>query len=226
MAVLSSVAHTSHQLLIRLLEDPQFVRSGSGEEMAAQLASISGVRNQTEEIALLLDAVAATRRVARTPPCKRKSCWESPTDSSRSTAGCRSISLGTAGRPDARCGWPRRPKQSAVDARRSEQDRVAAIRLLGCFGREFSDATLRQLLSPANPEGVQSMAVDALSQYSGDEIAQELLERWKEYTPSVRTEVVRALLSREPWTLAYLHRLQSRTVGRVAPAAAAADAAA
>ncbi|HEV3299289.1 MAG TPA: c-type cytochrome, partial [Planctomycetaceae bacterium] len=104
-------------------------------------------------------------------------------------------------------------KQSAVDARLPEQDRVTAIRLLGCFGREFSDATLRQLLSPANPEGVQSMAVDALSQYNGDEIAQELLEHWKEYTPGVRTEVVRALLSREPWTLAYLHRLQAEPSG-------------
>src|SRR4029077_4847511 len=57
-AVLSSVAHTSHELLIRLLQDPQFVSSGSGEAIAAQLASISGVRNQTAEIALLLDAVA------------------------------------------------------------------------------------------------------------------------------------------------------------------------
>jgi putative heme-binding domain-containing protein len=57
------------------------------------------------------------------------------------------------------------------------------------------------------------MAVDALSQYSGDEIAQALLQRWKEYTPSVRSEVVRALLSREPWTLAYLHRLQTEPSG-------------
>ncbi len=35
------------------------------------------------------------------------------------------------------------------------------------------------------------------------------MERWKEYTPGVRTEVVRALLSREPWTTAYLQRLQA-----------------
>ena len=104
-------------------------------------------------------------------------------------------------------------RASALDARLSEGERVAAIRLLGCFGRDFSDAALRQLLSPTNPEGVQSTAVEALSQYNTAEIASELLEHWKEYTPSVRAEVVRALLSREPWTLAYLHRLQTEPSG-------------
>ncbi len=69
------------------------------------------------------------------------------------------------------------------------------------------------MLSPTNPEGVQSTAVEALSQYNTAEIAQELLEHWKEYTPGVRAEVVRALLSREPWTLAYLHRMQAEPSG-------------
>jgi putative membrane-bound dehydrogenase-like protein len=211
-AVLSSVAHTSHQLLIRLLEDPQFVRSGNGREMAAQLASISGVRNQTEEIALVLDAAAAL-------------------GGSKSASPQTEIVLGIAGglkqvngrlqlnssatRPGDRMlvRLAESAKLSALDSHLPDGKRVAAIRLLGCFTRDFSGSTLRQLLSPSNPEWIQTTAVEALAQYGNDEIAQDLLERWKEYTPDVRSEVVRALLSRERWTLAYLRRLQSEPSG-------------
>src|SRR5580700_6199848 len=217
-AVLSSVAHTSHQLLIRLLEDPTFVSSGSGEEMAAQLAAISGVRNQSEEITRLLDAVAALD-AGNNGPAKnyrgkigalqaeivfgvakglKQVDGRLPFHPASSRAGERMlVRLAEAA------------KQTAADVHRSEQERAEAIHLLGCFDRDVADATLREQLSPANPEGVQSSAVDALSQYGNPEIAQELLERWKEYTPGVRTEVVRALLSREPWTIAYLRRLQA-----------------
>jgi putative membrane-bound dehydrogenase-like protein len=212
MAVLSSVAHSSHELLIRLLEDPQFVSSGSGQEMAAQLAAISGVRNQTQEIALLLDAVAAlggskngllqTEIVLGIANGLKQDNGRLQLDRSSARSGDRMLVQ-----------LAETAKRSALEGRLSEGQRVAAIRLLGCFGRDFSDGTLRQLLSPANPEGVQSMAVDALSQYSGDEIAKALLEPWKEYTPGVRAEVVRALLSREPWTIAYLHRMQAEPSG-------------
>ena len=57
-AVLSSVAETSHELLIRLLAEPGFVASGTGAEIAERLAYIVGVRNRPDEMARLLDAVA------------------------------------------------------------------------------------------------------------------------------------------------------------------------
>ena len=57
MAVLSSVAETSDELLIRLLSDRAFVASSTGAEMAEKLAYIVGVRNRLEEIGKLLDAV-------------------------------------------------------------------------------------------------------------------------------------------------------------------------
>jgi putative membrane-bound dehydrogenase-like protein len=211
-AVLSSVAHTSHQLLIRLLDDPAFVSSGSGSEMAAQLASISGVRNQADEIARLLDAVAAldpvknselqTEIVLGIAKGLKQVDGRLQLNPTSSRAGDRMlVRLAQAA------------KKSAIADSLGEQQRVEAIRLLGCFGRDFADATLRELLAPANPEGVQSTAADALSQYADPQIGQALLERWKEYTPSVRTEVVRTLLSRESWTIAFLHRLQAEPSG-------------
>ena len=57
-AVLSSVAETSHELLIRLLAEPGFVASGTGADIAERLAYIVGVRNRPDEMATLLDAVA------------------------------------------------------------------------------------------------------------------------------------------------------------------------
>ena len=63
--MLSSVAETSHELLIRLLADRRFVASSTGADMAEKLAYIVGVRNRPDEIGKLLDAVAALRNPAR-----------------------------------------------------------------------------------------------------------------------------------------------------------------
>jgi putative membrane-bound dehydrogenase-like protein len=207
-AVLSSVAQTSHQLLTRLLDDPRFVKSIDGRELAAQLASISGVRNRSDEIAEILDAVAVLKG-AKTVELQKETVLGL-------AAGMKQVDGWLAIRPSASRPGERllfklvnEAKAVAGDPGQMEYRRVEAIRLLGCFRREVSGSTLRDLLAPIHPEGVQIAAVEALSQYKDREIADELLERWKEYTPNVRTEVVRALLSREPWTLAYLRRLKS-----------------
>ena len=56
---------------------------------------------------------------------------------------------------------------------------------------------------------MQSSAVAALAGYADQDIASILIEHWKESTPGVRLEIVRTLLSREPWTLAYLRLVRT-----------------
>lgn len=207
-AVLSSIAETSHELLIRLLSDRSFVASSTGADMAEKLAYITGVRNRPDEMGKLLDAVAALGN--STEAALQRQIAQGIGDGLKQVNGFLRLDNGFQ-RPGDRLLRTlfEKSKESAADARHWDGDRIAAIRLLACFPRTASGPTLIDLLSPASPEGVQTSAVAALAGYNDDDIASVLLDRWRESTPGVRLEIVRALLSREPWTLAYLRLAKS-----------------
>jgi putative membrane-bound dehydrogenase-like protein len=207
-AVLSSVAETSHELLIRLLADRSFVASSAGADMAEKLAYIAGVRNRPDEIGKLLDAVAALENPA--DAALQSQIVLGVGDGLKQINGFLQLDSHSK-RPGEKLleSLVDKSKQTAIDARKWDGERISAIRLLGCFPRGVSGSTLTDLLSPANPEGVQTSSVAALAGYSDADIASVFLDRWKESTPGVRLEVVRALLSREPWTLAYLRVAKS-----------------
>ena len=154
--------------------------------------------------------------IRRTPRCRRKSC-RAIGDGLKQVNAFLSPAAVPSGAGDRLLRTLlEKSKQTAADSRQWDGERIAAIRLLACFPRAASGATLTDLLSPASPEGVETTAVAALAGYSDDDIAAVLLDRWKESTPGVRLEIVRALLSREPWTLAYL-RLAETDPSAAAP---------
>jgi putative heme-binding domain-containing protein len=212
-AVLSSAAQTAHELLIQLLNDRRFLASSTGYEIAEKLAFIVGARNHSEERDSLFDALARLRN-----PADRRlqsqivegvgdglkqvnAHLELPADTKRPGDGLLHALVDQA-------------KQTVTNVRKTDENRVADIRLLGCFQRSVSGPMLTGLITPENSERVQMAAVGALAGYGDADIASTLLDRWKEYSPGVRIEVVRTLVSREPWTLAYLRFIQK------APAAA------
>jgi putative membrane-bound dehydrogenase-like protein len=215
MAVLSSVAETSHELLVLLLSDRGFVASSTGAEMAEKLAYIVGVRNRPAEIGKLLDAVAELHGVQDVS--LQTQIAQGIGDGLKQVNGFLPFD-GTSQRPGDRLlrSLLEQAKTTAADARHWDGDRIAAIRLLACFARRVSGPTLTALLAPSSPEGVESTAVEALAGYANDDIASLFLEHWKESTPGVRSEIVRALLSREPWTVALL-TLAKTDASAVAP---------
>jgi putative membrane-bound dehydrogenase-like protein len=207
-AVLSSVAETSHELLIRLLAEPGFVASGTGSEIAERLAYIVGVRNRPDEMARLLDAVATL--LQRENGSLQAQIVQGIGDGLKQVNGFLQPRSGS-NRPGDHLlqSLLTKSKSTAADPRHEDGERISAIRLLACYLRTAAGPTLTGLLSPTSPEGVETSAVAALSGYGDDDIASVLLEHWKESTPAVRSEIVRSLLSREPWTLAYLRLVKS-----------------
>jgi putative membrane-bound dehydrogenase-like protein len=215
MAVLSSVAETSHELLIRLLSDRGFVASSTGAEMAEKLAYIVGVRNRSDEIGKLLDAVAALRGAQDVS--LQTQIVQGVGDGLKQVNGFLPFNVGSQRSGERLLGsLLEKAKATAADARQWDGDRIAAIRLLACFARSVSDLTLIGLLSPSSSEGVETSAVEALAGYGNDDIATILLDHWKESTPGVRAEIVRGLLSREAWTMALL-RLAKNDASAIAP---------
>ncbi len=207
-AVLSSVAETAPQLLIKLLDDPRFVGTSTGRALAESLACVAGVRNRTDEIDSVFDVVAemsvpAARNLQSPIVAGVGRGLKQVNASLRLDRGSR--------RPGDKmvAALFARSQEIALDASASDRLRAEAIGLMSCYPVPDSRPVLIELLSPANAESVQSAAVAALADHGDSQVGAELLARWKQYLPGVRADVVRTLLSREAWTVAYLRLVQS-----------------
>jgi len=77
----------------------------------------------------------------------------------------------------------------------------------------LDDTRLRlfKLLDVKQPQAVQIAAVKALSDYDDPDITTILLGHWQQSAPTVRVELIRALLSREDRTLALLQAAERGT---------------
>ena len=104
----------------------------------------------------------------------------------------------------------------AGDASADSGRRAIAIGLLAQADFKTSGATLLSLLDPQQPADVQSAAVRALSRMQDKAIAATLLsaERFPTYAPSMREEVLSAMLSRTEHLPELLVALESGAVPR------------
>jgi len=94
------------------------------------------------------------------------------------------------------------------------ETRRAAVTLLGRAALR-GESTLEQLerfLSPTQPSEVQSAAVEGLTRVGNEGAVKILLAGWRSHTPSLRAQVLDALLSREPWTNELLDRITDGTI--------------
>lgn len=187
-AVLSSAAESCDSLLAALLSGADFAVSDAGREVTRQLAFVVGARNRPAEIARVLAVLP-------------------PGDEGRQQIGT-SIALGLGdglkrtGR-SLRKAAPDTPaviallenaRQIAIDEKASLGARAPSVQLLAYDDFERVKASLAALLEARQPQEVQRAAVLALSGFNQAEVAQILLRPWRSYTPSVRGDVVLAML--------------------------------
>jgi putative membrane-bound dehydrogenase-like protein len=85
------------------------------------------------------------------------------------------------------------------DAAAPESERVAATALLGrASGQRDADrAALGKLLTPQTPAALQVAAVTAMARIPGEATAAALLAGWGGYSPSLKSQVLDQLLSRD-----------------------------
>jgi putative membrane-bound dehydrogenase-like protein len=99
-------------------------------------------------------------------------------------------------------------------------ERLVAVRSLPLAADfENNDGNMalgcRELLIPQEDARVQAAVVDALARLNHPNVPKTLLRDWKSHTPSLRTEIVDALLGRRSWTRALLTAIRK---GDVRPA--------
>jgi putative membrane-bound dehydrogenase-like protein len=103
-------------------------------------------------------------------------------------------------------------RATAADPKADVGERATAVRLLGRgVGDTAADRELlAELLDPRSGPEVQSAAVAALARLTDAKAAAVLLDRWKGYTPAVRSAALAALLSRDAWVPAVLDAVERK----------------
>jgi putative heme-binding domain-containing protein len=91
---------------------------------------------------------------------------------------------------------------------------IAALPLVGRVpDRRGDDAKIvGELLVPQAPVPVQAAAVATLARINHAESAAALLSAWRTFTPTLRTQVLDALLSRTAWTDMLLDALEAKSI--------------
>ncbi len=105
-------------------------------------------------------------------------------------------------------------RQRATDPQSGDEERMAAIRLVG---RDTAAAAadlkeLGGLLDPRNPPAIQAAALDRLGALRGDEVAEVLVAAWPGIAPAARARTLDLLMSRPAWTRVLLAAVEAQRV--------------
>jgi putative heme-binding domain-containing protein len=90
--------------------------------------------------------------------------------------------------------------------------RLQAIQLLGSANYEFASATLLNLLSQSQPQEIQLAALTTFGHFNDARVATEIVNRWKNFSPRLRSEAMSILAARPERALVLLQAIQSDVV--------------
>jgi putative membrane-bound dehydrogenase-like protein len=99
------------------------------------------------------------------------------------------------------------------DSNASLDDRLAAIRAVRSLKTDAARNAMLQLISQTNsPPPLVLEAIRALGEIGGDNVGDELVQRWKSFTPEAREAAVQMLASRKRWALTLLTAIENKSI--------------
>jgi putative membrane-bound dehydrogenase-like protein len=184
-AVLSSLAEGAGTMLARFSVDP-FLGSDAGREFLRHLAQIVGAKNQQVEVSQALQIINQLSG----PELAFSLLLALDEGLHRAGTSLRSVHEPTVTR------LLNQAAKISLDANASENTRAEAIRLLALTGYSEASRTLLTLLAPQEPQAIQLAALSTLTHFTEAEVAAELMQRWPDFKPQLRSVALSALLSR------------------------------
>src|SRR4051812_15966468 len=202
-AVMSSIGSRASEMLAQVSSENKFLQSAGGQEFLSRLVFQVGAAHQSEQV--------------------RKSAEFLTRDLEPRLlfALVRSLSDGLArgGSSLAKSQIDlipvlKRAEAIATEPTQDETTRVAAVQLLSNL--PFSDGArkLLSLLSAGQSQTLQLAALQSLRKYSEPALAKELLQRWPEMSPRLRSDVITVLLERPERALTLLNAISQGSVRR------------
>lgn len=99
-------------------------------------------------------------------------------------------------------------RQVALDDASEQASRVAMFRILRQFGDQSLVAPLLKLLNPDDPAWLQQAAMNVLSRYADDRVAEGLLHGYRGFESASRRRARQILFARRSWALLFLQEFE------------------
>jgi putative heme-binding domain-containing protein len=100
------------------------------------------------------------------------------------------------------------------DTNLSMDERAKAIDAVKALKNAAATDALLKLVNGNNPESLVIHGMRALGQIGGDEVANDFLQSWNKYSPTVKAAAADVLVSRWRWANGLLSGLESKTISR------------
>jgi putative membrane-bound dehydrogenase-like protein len=200
-AILSSLGEGAGDVFALLSGDTAFCSSAAGLGFLQELAGLIGSRNDSEEVARVLEFIS---RVSE--PAISFGLMGSLGEGLKRTGGTSAIAGERFRKIFASAA------ASAKDPQADETTRAAAIRLLGLTSFADSGELLLALLDQSQAQLIQVATVSSLDRFNEPEVGPELAKRWEKLSPDLRSEVVSVLLGRPDRALALLRAIGAGSI--------------
>lgn len=189
-AVLSSLSDGGASLFVQLASDPAFRASAYGPDFLKKVLNLVGVEDQPGDVSTVLRFIENSRfqHVLVYP-------WLSDLSDGLRRGGS---SLGEADPDNKLADFYRSAFVNACNDSAPVNTRMAGLRLFTAANNEDWDAAnyLLALIIPTEPVEVQVGCIRAVARFNAERLATLLIQRRPALTPSVRGEIVAALLTR------------------------------
>jgi putative membrane-bound dehydrogenase-like protein len=98
------------------------------------------------------------------------------------------------------------------DSKAGTDERIKAIQVVRKVKTSASRDAMVRVLANNNPEPLKLEAIRALGEIGGDNVAEELVQRWKEFAPEERRVTAEVLVSRNRWIYTFLSAIETKTI--------------
>ncbi|MEZ6130861.1 MAG: HEAT repeat domain-containing protein [Planctomycetaceae bacterium] len=213
-ALMSSVGTTADRVAARLLQDPERLRQSHVVAVMNDLGLIIGANPDVTQAASLLNVVSTGDFPLSTRQLVLKSLGEGLARRGATMASVLASDSVSADLRNAVADLFRQATEVARNADATVADRAAAIQLLSFGDVDSVLAVAPEFLTSSSPQPLQQAAVQALGAQASTQVAAELLDGWRSYSPAVRRDVVDVLLSRTDRIQQLLNAVDSGAVKR------------
>ncbi len=207
LAILSSLGRGADKVLVTLAGQESFVSNANGLVFLKELCSQIGLRNRPHEVSAVIHTMNTHTELSMP-------LLESLVSKVQGAQREQLLAL-TSGKATAvLMQLIDSAFKSAGDSSLDAATRVQAVENLQLAKFEQTSGLLNELLAVNASFEIKAAAIETLSEYTNEEVAQILIRRWPTMGPTLRMRAAEAMLSRTEWTLALLDAVDSGQVGR------------
>jgi putative membrane-bound dehydrogenase-like protein len=202
-AVLSSSKSRASEMLAQVSSKKDFVRSAGGQDVLSRLVFQVGATHESEQVRKVAEFL--TRDLEPRLLFALVRSLSDGLDRGGSSFAKSHLDLGPV---------LKRAATIAMQPTQDETTRLAAVQLMSNLPFSDAAAKLLSLLSPEQSQPLQLAALQALRKYSEPALAQELIQRWPQLSPRLRSDVIAFLLERPERALTLLNAVSQGAVRR------------